>query len=99
MQSYSRDVLAFLFLALTLAATVTSKSKVKAPLLLNRKQTEEWKGWMQARVFLAESQKSSAYDSQALLLPSPEAVFTQKSGSKVAQHYPGEGFIDGSRTV
>lgn len=47
MQSYSRDVLAFLFLTLTLVATITSKSKVKAPLLLNRKQTEEWKGWMQ----------------------------------------------------
>lgn len=47
LQSYSRDVLAFLFVILTLAAAVTSQNKVKAPLLLNRKQTEEWKGWMQ----------------------------------------------------
>ena len=46
-QSYSRDVLGFLFLVLTLVALITSRNRVKAPLLLNRKQTEEWKGWMQ----------------------------------------------------
>ena len=47
LQSYSRDVLAFLFLVLTLVAMATSRVQHKAPLLLNRKQTEEWKGWMQ----------------------------------------------------
>lgn len=47
MQSYSRDVLAFLFLVLTLVAMATSRVQHKVPLLLNRKQTEEWKGWMQ----------------------------------------------------
>lgn len=58
-QSYSRDLLAFVFLLLTLVAAVTSKNTVKAPLLLNRKQTEEWKGWMQ--VIAAHIQGSASF--------------------------------------
>ena len=37
----------FIFLGLTLVALATSLKKAKAPILLNRQQTEEWKGWMQ----------------------------------------------------
>ncbi len=48
-QAYSRDVLAFVFAALTLVAAWTSTTKARAVVLLNRQQTEEWKGWMQAR--------------------------------------------------
>ncbi len=37
----------FLFLLLFLVAVSTSLKPVRTPLLLNRPQTEEWKGWMQ----------------------------------------------------
>ena len=47
-KSYSRDVLGFIFLALTLLAAWTSLKPCRTPMLLNRQQTEEWKGWMQA---------------------------------------------------
>ena len=47
-KSYSRDVLGFIFLALTLMAGWTSLKPCRTPMLLNRQQTEEWKGWMQA---------------------------------------------------
>ena len=47
MQSYSRDVFLFVFLALTAAAFGSSLSPAKTPQLLSRPQTEEWKGWMQ----------------------------------------------------
>ena len=46
-QSYSRDVLAFLFCILTLVAWITSNKPGRGTVLLNRPQTEEWKGWMQ----------------------------------------------------
>ena len=46
-QSYSRDLLAFLFCILTLVAWITSNKPGRGSLLLNRPQTEEWKGWMQ----------------------------------------------------
>lgn len=52
LQAYSRDLLAFLFLTLTLVAMATSRVQHKTPLLLNRKQTEEWKGWMQVLFLL-----------------------------------------------
>jgi hypothetical protein len=47
LQSYSRDVLTFIFLVLTLVNLWKAMKKYKAPELLNRHQTEEWKGWMQ----------------------------------------------------
>ena len=47
-KGYSRDVLGFIFLALTLVAGWTSLKPCRTPMLLNRQQTEEWKGWMQA---------------------------------------------------
>lgn len=46
-KSYSRDVLGFIFLGLTLVALFTSLKQCRVPVLLNRQQTEEWKGWMQ----------------------------------------------------
>ena len=49
LQSYSRDVLVFIFGVLTCVAFGSSLTAVKAPSLLNRSQTEEWKGWMQVR--------------------------------------------------
>ncbi len=49
-KEYVRDRFAFIFLTLILVAGWTSTAKVKAAVLLNRQQTEEWKGWMQARV-------------------------------------------------
>jgi hypothetical protein len=42
-------VLAAVFGALTVVAAWTSTKKSRAVVLLNRQQTEEWKGWMQAR--------------------------------------------------
>ena len=44
---YSRDVFAFLCLAIAAAAAAGGTVAAKAPSLLNRHQTEEWKGWMQ----------------------------------------------------
>ena len=52
MQSYSRDLLGFLFLVLTLVASITSLRPARSPVLLNRTQTEEWKGWMQVQALL-----------------------------------------------
>ena len=49
-KSYSRDVLGFIFLALTLVAFFTSVKPCRVAVLLNRQQTEEWKGWMQVRL-------------------------------------------------
>ena len=49
LQAYSRDLLLFLFLILTIVAFATSMQPVKRELILNRPQTEEWKGWMQVR--------------------------------------------------
>ena len=43
-------MMAFIFATLTLVAVWTSTKKGRAPVLLNRQQTEEWKGWMQARL-------------------------------------------------
>ncbi|GLC37059.1 hypothetical protein PLESTB_001396100 [Pleodorina starrii] len=51
-KSYSRDVFVFLFAALTAVAVGTSLRAFKIPLLLNRPQTEEWKGWMQVLFLL-----------------------------------------------
>ena len=50
-QSYSRDVLTFIFVVLTMVAAWKSMRKYKAPDMLNRWQTEEWKGWMQVRTW------------------------------------------------
>ena len=47
-KSYSRDVLGCIFLVLTVVAGWTSLKPCRTPMLLNRQQTEEWKGWMQA---------------------------------------------------
>jgi 10 TM Acyl Transferase domain found in Cas1p len=46
-QEYIRDVMFFIFLVLVLVAGWTSMTKCRVALLLNRQQTEEWKGWMQ----------------------------------------------------
>lgn len=48
-KAYSRDLFIFLFVVLTSVAAGSSLQQVKQPLLLNRPQTEEWKGWMQVR--------------------------------------------------
>lgn len=51
-KNYSRDLFLFLFAVLTAVAFGTSLQTIKAPLLLNRQQTEEWKGWMQVLFLL-----------------------------------------------
>lgn len=48
-KEYNRDLFAFLFLILTIVAFGSSLQTLKTPVLLNRQQTEEWKGWMQVR--------------------------------------------------
>jgi hypothetical protein len=52
LQSYNRDLFMFLFVCLTAAAIGSSLQAVRTPLLLNRPQTEEWKGWMQVLFLL-----------------------------------------------
>ena len=49
LQAYSRDVLSFIFLVLTAVNLWKAPRKYKAADLLNRQQTDEWKGWMQVR--------------------------------------------------
>lgn len=52
-KAYSRDLLAFIFLVLTCVAFgPSSLQPLKSPSLLNRPQTEEWKGWMQVLFLL-----------------------------------------------
>ena len=47
-QHYSRDVLSFIFLVLTAVNLWKAlRAYNKGPDLLNRQQTDEWKGWMQ----------------------------------------------------
>ncbi len=47
LQEHSADFFLFTFVVLTAVAFGWSSTKGKAPSLLNRNQTEEWKGWMQ----------------------------------------------------
>lgn len=55
-QNYNRDLFLFLYAILIIVAAMTSLKKHndvsafsgKSILYLNRHQTEEWKGWMQA---------------------------------------------------
>jgi hypothetical protein len=50
-QHYSRDVLSFIFLVLTAVNFWKAlRAYNKGPDLLNRQQTDEWKGWMQVCV-------------------------------------------------
>ena len=52
-KTYSRDVFLFVFGTLVAVAGAASLSAPgRAPLLLNRPQTEEWKGWMQVLFLL-----------------------------------------------
>ena len=45
-RSYSRDLFAFLMLVLMVVSALSVKRETTVK-LLNRDQTEEWKGWMQ----------------------------------------------------
>ncbi|TXG47824.1 hypothetical protein EZV62_027118 [Acer yangbiense] len=59
-KDYNRDLFLFLFMLLIIVSAMTSLKKHsdksvfsgKATLYLNRHQTEEWKGWMQAKIVL-----------------------------------------------
>ena len=51
-KEYIRDVFLFIFLVLTIVASSYSTTQARAPRLMNRQQTEEWKGWMQVLFLL-----------------------------------------------
>ena len=51
-KEYIRDVFLFIFLILTIVASGYSMKQARAPTLINRQQTEEWKGWMQVLFLL-----------------------------------------------
>lgn len=51
-KSYSRDVFWFIYGTLVVVSVAYSLCKDKTPGLLNRDQTEEWKGWMQVLFLL-----------------------------------------------
>lgn len=51
-KEYIRDVFLFIFLVLTIVASSYSTTQGRAPRLINRQQTEEWKGWMQVLFLL-----------------------------------------------
>ena len=48
-KSYSRDIFATVYAVIVIAAFAGSMRKEKRVMTLSRQQTEEWKGWMQAR--------------------------------------------------
>ena len=49
-KSYTRDTFFFVYLILVVYSFSTWRREWKTPVLLNRFQTEEWKGWMQVTV-------------------------------------------------
>ena len=51
-KEYIRDVFLFIFLVLTIVASSYSTSEGRVARLINRQQTEEWKGWMQVLFLL-----------------------------------------------
>lgn len=51
-KEYIRDVFLFIFLVLTIVASSYSTTQGRTPRLINRQQTEEWKGWMQVLFLL-----------------------------------------------
>jgi N-acetylneuraminate 9-O-acetyltransferase len=51
-QTYIRDLFLFIFVVLTAVAATYTMRKGRAPTLVNRPQTEEWKGWMQVLFLL-----------------------------------------------
>lgn len=51
-KEYIRDVFLSIFAVLTLVAGNYTMKKGRAPVLINRQQTEEWKGWMQVLFLL-----------------------------------------------
>lgn len=51
-KEYIRDLFLFIFLVLTIVASSYTLKKGRAPTLVGRAQTEEWKGWMQVLFLL-----------------------------------------------
>ena len=51
-KEYIRDVFLFIFLVLTVVASSYSTAQGRTARLINRQQTEEWKGWMQVLFLL-----------------------------------------------
>ena len=51
-------MLSFIFIVLTAVNVWKASRKYKAPDMLNRQQTDEWKGWMQARAQLRQMLQS-----------------------------------------
>lgn len=51
-KSYNRDTFLFVYLAVWGVAFVRGAETCARPVTLGRKQTEEWKGWMQVRVYV-----------------------------------------------
>ena len=59
-QHYSRDLLSFIFMMLTAVNMWKAlRTYDKGPDLLNRQQTDEWKGWMQVTKLACTSVLSS----------------------------------------
>ena len=78
-QAYSRDVLSFIFIVLTAVNVWKASRKYKAPDMLNRQQTDEWKGWMQVWCACTASKRAIPAPPKVLHILHKRVAWSQSS--------------------